>query len=262
MPSSVSSSVTSSKSSTYMPVSAISKTKLFVSKAEPYITQKNGECYYKFGVHIRTRDSCFSLPHSLVRRRYSEFCWLRKNLRDVFYIHHVQIPELPSRGLFRNRNDPNFLEDRRLGLEKFLLNVLAESIFTGDRGLHLFLQTSLTIEDIKYNLNGSRHDHVIMIDLFTPTIDFTPSPSRSSDLMAIGSSNEKRKENDAGVLSTSPTLSTTSDYSSTKSYSSILKPSDCWKVPRKARSDHVRFNELVRVLTVSSAIPVHKLYED
>ncbi|GAB6027713.1 hypothetical protein CHUAL_001949 [Chamberlinius hualienensis] len=158
-------------------VAKVSKTKLAVSEGIPYITQKTGERYYKYGIHITTSDPTFTWKRSTVYRRYSEFCWLRKNLKDTSYMFLATVPDLPGQGLFRNRNDLKFIEERRFGLEKFLLQVLSVNVFTSNRGLHLFLQTSLSIEDIKYNMKGSRHDHVILIKKCIPVLDKSQSES-------------------------------------------------------------------------------------
>lgn len=260
----------SSSSSAFSSTSVVSKTKLKILQGESYFNQKNGDRYYKYGIQIRTVHPCFTLRSSLVRRRYSEFCWLRKHLKDIFYIYDVFVPELPSKGLFQNREDSKFLEQRRLGLEKFLLEVLSISLFTGDRGLHLFLQTSLTVEDIKYNLNGSQYDHIILIKMRTPIIDNTPSAAQTipccvnsekpkeKDVGPIACSvdSEDQKENDTVSLSSLSLSLSPTEYSSTPKYSSILKAESSFENSLGKCTRRVSFNRLVRVLTVSSAIPV------
>jgi hypothetical protein len=103
-------------------------------------------------VVIETNNRAFSLLKSCVRRRYSEFVWLRKRLANSFAEHKP--PRLPPRRFFGSRFQPEFIEVRMLGLQDFLLKVTSQSIFLSDSCLHLFLQTSLSLEDIEDCIEG------------------------------------------------------------------------------------------------------------
>jgi sorting nexin-3/12 len=66
---------------------------------------------------LQSNIPAFKARDSSVRRRYSDFEWLRETLaREV---PRVNLPPLPGK-IFRNRFDPDVIEQRRLGLERFL----------------------------------------------------------------------------------------------------------------------------------------------
>uniref|UniRef100_A0A914MIQ0 Sorting nexin-3 n=1 Tax=Meloidogyne incognita TaxID=6306 RepID=A0A914MIQ0_MELIC len=82
---------------------------------------------------------------SSVRRRYSDFEWLRNELeRDSKII----VPLLPGKALkrqlpFRNDDgifDETFIEERRKGLEQFLNKVAGHPLAQNEKSLHIFLQ--------------------------------------------------------------------------------------------------------------------------
>lgn len=53
------------------------------------------------------------------------------------------------------RFDDKFIEDRRSGLECFLREVLTEPLYLSNKGLHLFIQTSLTMKEIEDVVKGT-----------------------------------------------------------------------------------------------------------
>ncbi|KRX14377.1 Sorting nexin-12 [Trichinella nelsoni] len=90
----------------------------------------------------------FKLKESCVRRRYSDFEWLRNELeRDS----KIVVPPLPGKALKRQlpfRNDDgifevSFIEDRRLGLEQFINKVAGHPLAQNEKCLHMFLQEPL-----------------------------------------------------------------------------------------------------------------------
>ncbi|CAG7834498.1 unnamed protein product [Allacma fusca] len=102
-------------------------------------------------VRIETNHWAFSLPASEVRRRYSEFCWLRAKLKN----HHPNklVPPLPPRRFVHvTKFDPKVIEERRVGLGKFLQRVMRSDVLLSDAALHLFLQSDLSTEDIDKKL--------------------------------------------------------------------------------------------------------------
>ena len=71
----------------------------------------------------------FRIREFIARRRYSDFVWLRNEIEKSVAI---VIPELPPKAYFKqlpfmNSDDgifePDFIEDRRLGLEEFINNI-------------------------------------------------------------------------------------------------------------------------------------------
>jgi len=87
----------------------------------------------------------FKLKESSVRRRYSDFEWLRTELeRDS----KIVVPPLPGKAWKRQmpfRGDEglyeeDFIEDRRKGLEQFVNKVAGHPLAQNERCLHMFLQ--------------------------------------------------------------------------------------------------------------------------
>jgi len=102
-------------------------------------------------VRIETNHWAFSLPFSEVRRRYSEFCWLKAKLKQ----HHPNkmVPPLPPRRFVHvTKFDPKVIEERRVGLAKFLQRTMRSDVLLSDAALHLFLQSNRTTEEIDKKL--------------------------------------------------------------------------------------------------------------
>ena len=87
----------------------------------------------------------FKLKESSVRRRYSDFEWLRSELeRDS----KIVVPPLPGKAWkrqlpFRGDDgifDEDFIEERRKGLEQFVNKVAGHPLAQNERCLHMFLQ--------------------------------------------------------------------------------------------------------------------------
>ncbi|CAB1453764.1 unnamed protein product [Pleuronectes platessa] len=98
-----------------------------------------------YEVKLKTNLPIFKLKESLVRRRYSDFEWLRAELERES---KVVVPPLPGKALFRQfpfRGDNGifddlFIEERRQGLEQFLNKVAGHPLAQNERCLHMFLQ--------------------------------------------------------------------------------------------------------------------------
>ena len=87
----------------------------------------------------------FKIKESSVRRRYSDFEWLRSELeRDS----KIVVPPLPGKAIkrqlpFRNDDgiyDEEFIEDRRKSLEGFVNKIAGHPLAQNERCLHMFLQ--------------------------------------------------------------------------------------------------------------------------
>ncbi|CAF3448285.1 unnamed protein product [Rotaria socialis] len=106
-----------------------------------------GRRYTDYEVRMKTNLPVFRLKDCSVRRRYSDFDWLRKELeRDS----KILVPILPGKawekqipaflrsddGIF----DDDFIEDRRRGLEEFINKVAGHPLAQNERALHVFLQ--------------------------------------------------------------------------------------------------------------------------
>ncbi|XP_037080712.1 sorting nexin-12-like [Pollicipes pollicipes] len=101
--------------------------------------------YTDYEVRMRTNLPVFKVKESSVRRRYSEFEWLRSELeRDS----KIVVPTLPGKALKRQlpfRSDDGiyeegFIEERRTALEVFINKVAGHPLAQNERCLHMFLQ--------------------------------------------------------------------------------------------------------------------------
>ncbi|XP_038213908.1 sorting nexin-12 [Zerene cesonia] len=101
--------------------------------------------YTDYEVRMRTNLPVFKVKESSVRRRYSDFEWLRNELeRDS----KIVVPPLPGKALKRQlpfRSDDGifeeeFIEDRRKGLEVFINKIAGHPLAQNERCLHMFLQ--------------------------------------------------------------------------------------------------------------------------
>ncbi|KAM8847491.1 sorting nexin-3 [Synchiropus splendidus] len=98
-----------------------------------------------YEVRLKTNLPIFKLKESCVRRRYSDFEWLRAELERES---KVVVPPLPGKALIRQlpfRGDDGifadaFIEERRQGLEQFLNKVAGHPLAQNERCLHMFLQ--------------------------------------------------------------------------------------------------------------------------
>ncbi|KAK5614306.1 ATP-binding cassette sub- D member 3 [Crenichthys baileyi] len=98
-----------------------------------------------FRVLGETNLPIFKLKDSCVRRRYSDFEWLKNELeRDS----KIVVPPLPGKALKRQlpfRGDEglfeeSFIEERRVGLEQFINRIAGHPLAQNERCLHMFLQ--------------------------------------------------------------------------------------------------------------------------
>lgn len=125
---------------------------LDVNVRDPIMHDVNGDHYTTYDISIETNNSSFTMPRSAVRRRFSEFIHLRSLLKELQP--SLTPPRLPSRTIMK-RFDDKFIEERRSGLESFLRDVLMEPLYLSNKGLHLFIQTSLTMKEIEDAVKGT-----------------------------------------------------------------------------------------------------------
>ncbi|NXQ58179.1 SNX11 protein, partial [Anthoscopus minutus] len=74
--------------------------------------------YVDYKIFLHTNSKAFTAKTSCVRRRYREFVWLRRELQRNAGL--VPVPELPGKAAFFLGNADEFIERRRLGLQRFL----------------------------------------------------------------------------------------------------------------------------------------------
>lgn len=118
---------------------------LEIDVVNPSTTMIQGKKRYTdYEIRMRTNLPVFKVKESSVRRRFSDFEWLRNELeRDS----KIVVPSLPSKawkrqipfrgddGLF----DEQFIEERRIGLEGFINKIAGHPLAQNERCLHMFL---------------------------------------------------------------------------------------------------------------------------
>ncbi|XP_046849034.1 sorting nexin-12-like [Xenia sp. Carnegie-2017] len=101
--------------------------------------------YTDYEVRMRSNLPVFKLKNSSVRRRYSDFEWLKSELeRDS----KIVVPALPGKALkrmlpFRGDDgifEDEFIEERRQGLEAFVNRIAGHPLAQNEKCLHMFLQ--------------------------------------------------------------------------------------------------------------------------
>lgn len=103
--------------------------------------------YVSYEIAIETNNLSFTETKSAVRRRYSEFVLMRKMLVKEFPA--WKLPPLPPKFPFKDHFNAAFVENRRKGLEEFLKKLVSERIFLSSKALHLFLQSSNSVAEIR-----------------------------------------------------------------------------------------------------------------
>ncbi|XP_071397123.1 sorting nexin-10B [Centroberyx affinis] len=120
--------------------------------------QKNDfwHAYIDYEICLHTNSVCFTKKISCVRRRYSEFVWLRQKLQANSLL-MVQLPELPSKNPFFSLNNAQQITDRMKGLQKFLEQIVQSPLLLSDSCLHLFLQSQLSVSRMEACAAGRTH---------------------------------------------------------------------------------------------------------
>ncbi|KJE96770.1 hypothetical protein CAOG_07043 [Capsaspora owczarzaki ATCC 30864] len=98
------------------------------------------DAYVSFCVTTKTTMQEFQAQEFFVRRRYTDFVWLRSKLFSEFST--SVIPQLPSKDVAKhlNRFSPEFLEKRRYFLERFLRRCASHAKLSTSKDLHTFLE--------------------------------------------------------------------------------------------------------------------------
>ncbi|XP_060588820.1 uncharacterized protein LOC132744213 isoform X3 [Ruditapes philippinarum] len=139
--------------------------KFQMMKSDPDICLCNPitDNFTTFEILIQTRNPAFTLRQSRTRRRYNDFCWLKKKLKKnhPMWLFHLsgtplsKCPALPEKKKFSDRFEIQFLVQRMKELEDWLYRIVGVDLYLSDTTLHLFLQTSLTCEQIDKYMNGN-----------------------------------------------------------------------------------------------------------
>ncbi|TKS81964.1 Sorting nexin-10A [Collichthys lucidus] len=112
--------------------------------------------YIDYEICLHTDSVCFTKKISSVRRRYSEFVWLRQKLQANSML-MVQLPELPPKNPFFSLNNAQQITERMKGLQRFLEQILQNPLLLSDSCLHLFLQSQLSVSKMQACAAGKTH---------------------------------------------------------------------------------------------------------
>ncbi|OXA37932.1 uncharacterized protein LOC110862192 [Folsomia candida] len=168
---------------------------------------------------VRVESNFPTLSHKFctVRRRYTEFCWLRDEL--VKNNRNRQVPKLPSKKLipFTNFN-ASFIQERLTGLSHFLQRVLENPTFLRDPALLFFLQSDRTVQEmLDMRKSSSIRISSCAVQITSSTGSDTVSPLlRSEDDESSSQGDDEEEENvdltlnpvaKPSILSTSPSES-------------------------------------------------------
>jgi len=107
--------------------------------------------FTSFLVKVKTNHWAFASQRSEVRRRYSEFLWLRARLQEHYP--DAMLPKLPpKRYLHLTQFNAKMISDRCAGLQNFLQQITQSVLFISDPAVLMFLQTNLGIEEMDCEL--------------------------------------------------------------------------------------------------------------
>merc|ERR1719295_121345 len=123
---------------------------LEIEVCKPFVhkDEKGRNKFTDYEIRMRTNLPVFPIKEISVRRRYSDFDWLRREIQKSIQIY---IPELPGKALAKqistlgtSKNEgiyeETFIEIRRQGLEGFINNLAGHPLVQNEKALHLFLQ--------------------------------------------------------------------------------------------------------------------------
>eukprot|EP00092_Neocalanus_flemingeri_P028516 GFUD01030968.1.p1 GENE.GFUD01030968.1~~GFUD01030968.1.p1 ORF type:complete len:213 (-),score=51.33 GFUD01030968.1:127-765(-) len=105
-------------------------------------------------IRLSTNHHSFSLKRSVTIRTFNSFYYLQETLKLLHP--YISVPSLPPKPLLMFSSQQQKLQK----LAKFLSSVLSELQYHSNKALHLFLQTTLSLERIQLNLDGVRDDDV------------------------------------------------------------------------------------------------------
>jgi len=111
--------------------------------------QKVGDpirAYTMYTVHTKTTSPLYSKSSFSVLRRYSDFLWLYETLSQNNP--GVVVPPVPDKNPYR-RFDENFVQQRRMALEKCIQKIANHPVLQKDPDLRMFLESDTFALDIK-----------------------------------------------------------------------------------------------------------------
>uniref|UniRef100_A0A3Q3VWJ8 PX domain-containing protein n=1 Tax=Mola mola TaxID=94237 RepID=A0A3Q3VWJ8_MOLML len=111
------------------------------------VREDHWHTHVDYEICLHTNSMCFRKKTSTVRRRYSEFVWLRHSLEQNALI--IELPKLPPWNPFFSLRNTEQVLQRMKGMQEFLEIVLHAPLLLSDSRLHLFLQSDLSTAKIE-----------------------------------------------------------------------------------------------------------------
>ncbi|KAF9208044.1 Vacuolar protein sorting-associated protein 5 [Podila verticillata] len=117
-----------------------------ITVGEPHKVGDAINAYIVYKVHIKTNSTAFKTNDFTVQRRYRDFLWLYNQL--TAHNPGVIVPPVSEKHALGRFQD-EFVESRRIALERCLRKMTAHPMLYGDPDLKLFLESDSLVAEIK-----------------------------------------------------------------------------------------------------------------
>lgn len=130
-----------------MSVEQAAKPSFSITVGDPHTVGGATSSHTVYSVITRTTSKAYNTPTFTVQRRYRDFLWLYERLHDNSP--GVVVPPPPDKQAV-GRFDTNFIESRRMALERMLNKIAAHPVLQHDGDLKTFLESEAFNVDIKH----------------------------------------------------------------------------------------------------------------
>ena len=122
-----------------------------ITVGDPHTVGNAASSHTVYSVITRTTSKAYLTPSFTVTRRYRDFLWLYERLHDNSP--GVVVPPPPEKQTM-GRFDTNFIESRRMALERMVNRIAAHPVLQHDADLKTFLESEAFNVDIKHKDRG------------------------------------------------------------------------------------------------------------
>lgn len=130
-----------------MSVEQAAKPSFSITVGDPHTVGGATSSHTVYSVITRTTSKAYNNPTFTVQRRYRDFLWLYERLHDNSP--GVVVPPPPEKQAV-GRFDTNFIESRRMALERMLNKIAGHPVLQHDGDLKTFLESEAFNVDIKH----------------------------------------------------------------------------------------------------------------
>ena len=134
-----------------MSVEQAAKPSFNITVGDPHTVGNAATSHTVYSVITRTTSKAYTQPSFTVTRRYRDFLWLYERMHDNSP--GVVVPPPPDKQAV-GRFDTNFVESRRMALERMINKIAAHPILQHDGDLKTFLESDAFNVDIKHKDRG------------------------------------------------------------------------------------------------------------